>query len=129
MRSDFQSVPAARHSAGLVDLLDRVLDKGLVVAGDVKVSLAEVELLTIRIRLIVCSLEKAESIGLDWWRYDRYLSPGTNSALTAENESLRAQVARLEQRIAQLAISEDGDGHGPTNGTRKRARRPRRTRG
>ena len=60
----------------LVDVLDRVLDKGLVIAGDIKVSLAEVELLTIRIRLLVCSLDKAQEIGLDWWRYDRDLSPG-----------------------------------------------------
>src|SRR4051812_20539036 len=71
--ADLRPTPA--RSTGLVDVLDRVLDKGLVVAGDIKVSLAEVELLTIRIRLIVCSLDKAQQIGLDWWRYDRYLSP------------------------------------------------------
>jgi hypothetical protein len=122
MRSDFQTVPSSRHSAGLVDLLDRVLDKGLVIAGDVKVSLAEVELLTIRIRLIVCSLEKAEAIGLDWWRYDRYLSPGKSSALTAENEALRAQVLRLETKLASLA-EKNGDGRGTTNGARSRGRR------
>ena len=51
----------------------------MVVAGDIKVSLAEVELLTIRIRLLVCSLDKAQEIGLDWWRYDRDLSPGRRS--------------------------------------------------
>src|SRR4051812_45165179 len=56
------------RSTGLVDVLDRVLDKGLVVAGDIKVSLAEVELLTIRIRLLICSIDKAEQIGLDWWK-------------------------------------------------------------
>ena len=65
-----------QRGTGLVDVLDRVLDKGLVIAGDIKVSLAEVELLTIRIRLLVCSLDKAQEIGLDWWRYDRDLSPG-----------------------------------------------------
>src|SRR6188508_662168 len=64
------------RSTGLVDVLDRVLDKGLVVAGDIKVALAEVELLTIRIRLIICSLDKAQEIGLDWWKYDRYFSTG-----------------------------------------------------
>ena len=68
--------PAHLRSTGLVDVLDRVLDKGLVVAGDIKISVAEVELITIRIRLLVCSLDKAEQIGLDWWRYDRYFSPG-----------------------------------------------------
>ena len=69
-------LPANHRATGLVDVLDRVLDKGLVVAGDIKVSLAEVELLTIRIRLLICSLDKAQEIGLDWWRYDRDLSPG-----------------------------------------------------
>ena len=69
-------LPGSHRATGLVDVLDRVLDKGLVIAGDIKVSLAEVELLTIRIRLLVCSLDKAQEIGLDWWRYDRDLSPG-----------------------------------------------------
>ena len=68
--------PSHHRASGLVDVLDRVLDKGLVIAGDIKVSLAEVELLTIRIRLLICSLDKAQEIGLDWWRYDRELSPG-----------------------------------------------------
>ena len=57
-----------------MDVLDRVLDRGLVVAGDVKISLAEVELITIRIRLVICSIDKAQSIGLDWWRGDPYFS-------------------------------------------------------
>jgi hypothetical protein len=70
------------RSSGLVDVLDRILDKGLVVAGDVRISLAEVELLTIRIRLIVCSIDKAQAIGLDWWRNDRYFgSRGGDGAL------------------------------------------------
>jgi hypothetical protein len=69
-------LPTQHRATGLVDVLDRVLDKGLVIAGDIKVSLAEVELLTIRIRLLVCSLDKAQEIGLDWWRYARDLSSG-----------------------------------------------------
>jgi hypothetical protein len=89
------------RSSGLVDVLDRVLDKGLVVAGDIKVSLAEVELLTIRIRLLVCSIDKAEQIGLDWWKFDHHLSPG-KQALSAENEELRKQVRALERQLASL---------------------------
>ena len=89
------------RSTGLVDVLDRVLDKGLVVAGDIKVSLAEVELLTIRIRLLICSIDKAEQIGLDWWKYDHHLSPGTQR-LSAENEDLRKQVRALERQLASL---------------------------
>ena len=87
------------RSTGLVDVLDRVLDKGLVVAGDVKVSLAEVELLTIRIRLLICSIDKAEQIGLDWWKFDHHLSPG-KQALSAENEELKKQVRALERQLA-----------------------------
>jgi len=83
-------------------VLDRVLDKGLVIAGDIKVSLAEVELLTIRIRLLICSLDKAQEIGLDWWRYDRELSPGARRETIAEHEELRAQIRQLEQRITAL---------------------------
>jgi hypothetical protein len=89
------------RSTGLVDVLDRVLDKGLVVAGDIKVSLAEVELLTIRIRLLICSIDKAEQIGLDWWKFDHHLSPG-KQALSAENEELRREVRVLERKLAAV---------------------------
>jgi gas vesicle protein GvpA/GvpJ/GvpM family len=91
-----------RRSTGLVDVLDRVLDKGLVVAGDIRVSLAEVELLTIRIRLLVCSIDKAEQIGLDWWRQDPNLSVGARR-LALENEALREQIRRLEDKVTALA--------------------------
>jgi hypothetical protein len=92
--------PSHARTPGLVDVLDRVLDKGLVIAGDIKLSLAEVELLTVRIRLLVCSLDKAQEIGLDWWKYDRYLSPGNQ--MTVENEALREQIRVLERRVAEL---------------------------
>ncbi|MBI2189204.1 MAG: gas vesicle protein [Acidobacteria bacterium] len=100
MPHDFSGNPS-RAGTGLVDVLDRVLDKGLVVAGDIKVSLAEVELLTIRIRLMVCSIDKAEQIGLDWWKYDRNLSPGREEVVR-ENLQLRQQLESLEQRVAAL---------------------------
>jgi hypothetical protein len=100
MPTDLTANPT-RGSAGLVDVLDRVLDKGLVVAGDIKVSLAEVELLTIRIRLMICSIDKAEQIGLDWWKYDRHLSPGREQVLQ-ENQDLRQQLQLLERRLASL---------------------------
>jgi Gas vesicle protein len=81
------------QGTNLVDILDRILDKGLVIAGDVRISLANVELLTIRIRLLVCSIDKAEQIGLNWWRYDR--------ALVAQEET-ETTIMRLEGRIAEL---------------------------
>jgi len=89
------------RSTGLVDVLDRVLDKGLVVAGDIRVSLAEVELLTIRIRLLICSIDKAEQIGLDWWKFDHHLSPGRR-AVSAENADLKRQIRALERRLTSL---------------------------
>jgi len=94
-------LPGAHRSTGLVDVLDRVLDKGLVVAGDIKVSLAEVELLTIRIRLMICSIDKAEAIGLDWWKYDRHLSPGREQVMQ-ENLELREQLRLLERQLASV---------------------------
>jgi hypothetical protein len=99
--------PSYRRSTGLVDVLDRVLDKGLVIAGDIRVSLAEVELLTIRIRLLVCSIDKAEQIGLDWWRQDPSLSVGARR-LTQENEELKEQVRLLEEKVAALATLGEG---------------------
>lgn len=94
---------APRSSGSLVDVLDRVLDKGLVVAGDIRVSLADVELLTIRIRLLICSIDKAEEIGLNWWKGDPELSAGQRD-LVAENASLRDRVRALEARIDALAL-------------------------
>ena len=96
-------LPSHHRGTGLVDVLDRVLDKGLVIAGDIKVSLAEVELLTIRVRLLVCSLDKAQEIGLDWWRYDRDLSPGRDRRGGDGTEELREQIRQLERRIDALA--------------------------
>src|SRR3974390_3347536 len=89
------------RSCGRVEVLDRGLDKGLVIAGDIKVSLAEVELLTIRIRLLICSIDKAEQIGLDWWKFDHHLSP-EKQALSAENEELKKQVRALERQLATM---------------------------
>lgn len=121
MRSDLPVAP--QRSTGLVDLLDRVLDKGLVIAGDIKVSLAEVELLTIRIRLIVCSIDKAQQIGLDWWRYDKHLAPGSQKG-SAENEKLREQVRILQGKVAQMTRKPNRAPKGgvPTGGVPKRGR-------
>ena len=97
MPNDSIHVAQARGS-GLVDVLDRVLDKGLVIAGDIKISIAEVELLTIRIRLMVCSIDKAEQVGLDWWRHDRHFTKGSDE-LANENEQLRERIRLLERQL------------------------------
>lgn len=101
MSSERSTLITARPP-GLVDVLDRILDKGLVIAGDIKVSLANVELLTLQIRLLVCSIDKAEQIGLNWWRYDTNLTTRAERA-EAENVELRERLAELEREIKRLA--------------------------
>ena len=101
MSSERTSLISARPP-GLVDVLDRILDKGLVIAGDIKVSLANVELLTLQIRLLVCSIDKAEQIGLNWWRYDTNLTTRAERA-EAENVELRERLAALESEVRQLS--------------------------
>ena len=86
---------------GLVDILDRVLDKGLVIAGDIKINLANVELLTIQVRLLVCSIDKAEQIGLNWWRNDPRLS--VNAAPQIGAGELDARLDRIEKQLSALA--------------------------
>jgi gas vesicle protein GvpA/GvpJ/GvpM family len=103
LSSERSSLITARPP-GLVDVLDRILDKGLVIAGDIKVSLANVELLTLQIRLLVCSIDKAEQIGLNWWRYDANLTTRAERA-EAENVELRERLAQLEREIRTLALA------------------------
>ncbi|HET7711786.1 MAG TPA: gas vesicle protein [Thermoanaerobaculia bacterium] len=93
-----------RQPQGLVDILDKILDKGLVVAGDVKVSLANVELLTIQLRLVICSIDKAEAIGINWWRSDRFYSGDRALAEQQEYDALKARVAELEDKLNARAL-------------------------
>ena len=88
-----------RQPQGLVDILDKILDKGLVVAGDVKVSLANVELLTIQLRLVICSIDKAEAIGINWWRSDRFYSGDRALQDSQDLDSLKARLDELEQQL------------------------------
>ena len=93
---------APTRSHGLVEILDRVLDKGLVIAGDIKINLANVELLTIQVRLLVCSIDKAEQIGLNWWRNDPRLSaPATIPGLPPG--ALEHRLDRIERQLDELA--------------------------
>ena len=95
--------PTVSGNANLVDILDRILDKGLVIAGDIRISLANVELLTVRIRLLVCSVDKAEQIGMNWWKFDPNLthqvaaSPA-NRTLPASAETRGAAGQRSQTR-------------------------------
>ena len=93
--------PAAPQPANLADLLERVLDKGLVIAGDIRVNLLDIELLTIKIRLLIASVDKAREMGIDWWEHDPTLSSGERD-LEVENKRLRERLSELEaDRTAQ----------------------------
>jgi hypothetical protein len=89
-----------QRSQGLVDILDRILDKGLVVAGDIKVNLANVELLTIQIRLLVCSIDKAEQIGMNWWRTDPHFA--SNTIAPNQVQMLSEKLDNLVERLDEL---------------------------
>jgi Gas vesicle protein len=88
-------LPSREEAASLADVLERVLDKGLVIAGDIRVNLLDIELLTIKIRLLVASVDKAREMGIDWWEHDPTLSVGKRD-LAEENRALRSRVAELE---------------------------------
>jgi hypothetical protein len=90
------------QGSGLADVLERILDKGIVVAGDVAVSLVGVELLTVRIRLVVCSVDRALELGIRWWETDPMLSADA-ARLKAENAALSERLARLEQALPAAA--------------------------
>jgi len=101
-----------QESTNLADILERVLDKGIVIAGDIRVNLLDIELLTITIRLLVASVDKAREMGIDWWEHDPTLSPGQRD-LADENR-------RLRERIGALETARDGDGGGDDGDDRDR---------
>ena len=90
---------------GLADVLERVLDKGMVIAGDIKINLLDIELLTIKLRLLVTSVDKAKEMGIDWWEHDPALSSRARRELDGENERLRQRIIELEDSTA----TETGD--------------------
>lgn len=95
---DRQRAPAYQ-TTNLAELLERVLDKGIVIAGDITISLAEVQLLTIKVRLLIASIDKAQEIGINWWQSDTSLSSRAQE-LERENRLLRERLDRLEARLA-----------------------------
>src|SRR5581483_12120364 len=105
VRADLAPPPAGPSS--LADILERVLDKGIVIAGDIQVNLLDIELLTIKIRLLIASVDKAKEMGIDWWARDPQLSGdagGRQKKLEAEEENrrLRDRIGELERRLSAL---------------------------
>src|SRR5947209_7399557 len=97
VRSDL--APHAGGPANLADILERVLDKGIVIAGDIQINLLDIELLTIKIRLLIASVDRAKEMGINWWESDPALTRGAKE-LVRENQDLRARLDRLEERAS-----------------------------
>jgi hypothetical protein len=97
-----QRMQHAIQSTNLADILERILDKGIVIAGDITISLVGVELLNIKLRLLVASVDKAMEMGINWWESDTYLSSRATE-LEKENRQLRERLDRLEARLGVAA--------------------------
>ena len=104
----------------LADILERVLDKGIVIAGDIQINLLDIELLTIKLRLLIASVDRAREMGINWWESDASLQSvdngdevgagGQQGQLERENRELRERVDRLERLIAAAGAPESEDG-------------------
>ena len=91
-----QGIQSSIESTNLADLLERILDKGIVIAGDIKIRLVEVELLTLQIRLVICSVDKAKELGMDWWAANPAFGPQTPA------EDLAASLSKIDTRLERL---------------------------
>ena len=95
-----QKMMHATNATNLADILERVLDKGIVIAGDIKIQIADIDLLTIKIRLLVASVDKAMEMGINWWQTDSFLSSKAKEAeIEKENTELKKRLGKLEKKI------------------------------
>jgi gas vesicle protein GvpA/GvpJ/GvpM family len=104
-------MPQITHStdgANLADVLERILDKGVVIAGDIRIRLLEIELLTVNIRLLISSVDKAREIGIDWWSYNPFLSSAARTELPAASRAaLESQMRDIQARLDELERSRE----------------------
>jgi hypothetical protein len=101
-RADSRRLAATKGgSSNLADLLERVLDKGIIIAGDITLCLGEIELLQIKIRLLIASVDKARDMGIDWWQHDPALSSAAKK-ITSNHDDLAQRLDRLESMIGAL---------------------------
>lgn len=90
----------ATEATNLADILERVLDKGIVIAGDIRIQIADIDLLTIKIRLMIASVDKAMEMGINWWQQDPYLSSkARETEIEKENAELKRRLEHLEEKI------------------------------
>jgi hypothetical protein len=122
-RADLQ--PHGGGPANLADILERVLDKGIVIAGDIQINLLDIELLTIKIRLLVASVDRAKEMGINWWESDPALTTGGKSAteglaeeVALENHELRERLERLERALELPAGDAKAESQGSGNARR-----------
>ena len=102
-----QKMMHATNATNLADILERVLDKGIVIAGDIKIQIADIDLLTIKIRLLIASVDKAMEMGIDWWQQDSYLSSQAKKTdLETENRELKKKLERNEELKKRLERTE-----------------------
>ncbi|MFI1357298.1 gas vesicle protein [Streptomyces sp. NPDC020898] len=117
-----------QSTSSLADILERVLDKGIVIAGDIRIDLLDIELLTIKLRILVASVDKAKEMGIDWWEHDSSLSSRhTGSPLEQENRRLRAELEALRRERPddqEQGTDEGTAGGGGARGGTARGRRP-----
>ncbi|MDR3517844.1 MAG: gas vesicle protein [Azospirillaceae bacterium] len=99
-----QTMTHSVASTNIADLLERILDKGVVVAGDISIKLVEVELLTIQLRLVICSIDKARELGLDWWNHSAHREPLT-SAQSATLTAMDERLVRIEQALGAVGAA------------------------
>jgi hypothetical protein len=100
-----RTIATATSGSTLADVLERVLDKGIVIAGDISVSVGSTELLSIRIRLLISSVDKAKEMGINWWESDPYLS-GQSRQLLEANQQLQSRIADLETELRALKAAQ-----------------------
>ncbi|MFD7844761.1 gas vesicle protein GvpJ [Nocardia sp. NPDC059764] len=101
-----QPYGGGHQSTNLADILERVLDKGLVIAGDIQINLLDIELLTIKLRLVIASLETARAVGIDWWETDPWLNSKAH-ALERKEPDLELENRELRDRIAELEAANE----------------------
>jgi hypothetical protein len=114
--SGYAGMAPAPSPGNLADILERVLDKGIVVAGDIRINLLDIELLTVKIRLVIASVDKAREMGIDWWESDRFLSHGDGDG------ALEQRLERLEEAVG-LPPAEEAPEDDQSSRKRKRPAR------
>jgi hypothetical protein len=106
---------ASGDGSSLADLLERILDKGIVIAGDIAINLVDIELLTIKLRLLIASVDKAREMGVNWWESDPWLR--ADGGRNLDQGGLDARLARIEAALEQLGLPPGGGGDEPGDGS------------